>query len=223
MPVGRSYVSTMPSIAELRREYARARLDEADVLDDPLALFAAWFDHALRAEVAEPNAMTLATATADGAPSARIVLLKGVDAGGFVFFTDFRSRKAQELDTNQRVALVFYWPELERQVRITGSAQRVAREETEKYFATRPLGSRLGAWASIQSSVISDRAELDRRVAEVETRFASGQVPAPPHWGGYRVRPDDIEFWQGRENRLHDRIRYRTSTDGQWVRERLSP
>ena len=219
----RSYVSTMPSIADLRREYARARLDEADVLDDPLALFAAWFDHALAAQVAEPNAMTLATASADGAPSARIVLLKGVDAGGFVFFTDYRSRKAAELDSNQRVALVFYWSELERQVRITGSAERVTREESESYFATRPLGSRIGAWASVQSSVIPDRALLEQRVAEASVRFGEGDVPAPPHWGGYRVRPDAIEFWQGRESRLHDRIRYRRKSASEWVIERLSP
>lgn len=211
-----------PSIADLRREYALASLDERDVAPDPVAMFSRWFAEAQAADVAEPNAMTLATASADGAPSARMVLLKGVDDGGFVFFTDYRSRKAAELDANPRAALVFHWVELERQVRIAGSVARVAREETEAYFRTRPLGSRLGAWASEQSSVISGRAVLDARLRDAETRFPGEDVPAPPHWGGYRLAPGAVEFWQGRASRLHDRIRY-VRRGAAWAIERLSP
>ena len=211
-----------PSIADLRREYALASLDERDVAPDPVAMFSRWFAEAQAADVAEPNAMTLATASADGAPSARMVLLKGVDDGGFVFFTDYRSRKAAELAANPRAALVFHWVELERQVRIAGSVARVAREETEAYFRTRPLGSRLGAWASEQSSVIAGRAVLDTRLRDVEARFAGEDVPAPPHWGGYRLAPGSVEFWQGRASRLHDRIRY-VRRGGAWAIERLSP
>ena len=211
-----------PSIADLRREYALASLDERDVPPDPVAMFSRWFADAQAADVAEPNAMTLATASADGAPSARMVLLKGVDDGGFVFFTDYRSRKAAELAANPRAALVFHWVELERQVRIAGSVARVAREETEAYFRTRPLGSRLGAWASEQSSVIAGRAVLDTRLRDVEARFAGEDVPAPPHWGGYRLAPGSVEFWQGRASRLHDRIRY-VRRAGAWAIERLSP
>ena len=211
-----------PSIADLRREYALASLDERDVAPDPVAMFARWFAEARAADVAEPNAMTLATASADGAPSARMVLLKGVDDGGFVFFTDYRSRKAAELDANPRAALVFHWVELERQVRIAGSVARVAREETEAYFRTRPLGSRLGAWASEQSSVITGREVLDARLRDVEARFPGEDVPAPPHWGGYRLAPASVEFWQGRASRLHDRIRY-VRRGGGWAIERLSP
>ena len=211
-----------PSIADLRREYALASLDERDVPPDPVAMFSRWFADAQAADVAEPNAMTLATASADGAPSARMVLLKGVDDGGFVFFTDYRSRKAAELDANPRAALVFHWVELERQVRIAGSVARVAREETEAYFRTRPLGSRLGAWASEQSSVITGREVLDARLRDVEARFPGEDVPAPPHWGGYRLAPASVEFWQGRASRLHDRIRY-VRRGGGWAIERLSP
>lgn len=211
-----------PSIADLRREYALASLDERDVAPDPVAMFSRWFAEARAADVAEPNAMTLATASADGAPSARMVLLKGVDDGGFVFYTDYRSRKAAELDANPRAALVFHWVELERQVRIAGPVARVAREETEAYFRARPLGSRLGAWASEQSSVIADREVLDARLRDVESRFPGEDVPAPPHWGGYRLMPESVEFWQGRASRLHDRIRY-ARRGGAWAIERLSP
>jgi pyridoxamine 5'-phosphate oxidase len=210
------------TLGDLRREYAHARLDEKDVSHDPIVEFARWFAQAEEARVAEPNAMTLATATSAAAPSARLVLLKAFDERGFVFFTDYRSRKGQELEENPRAALVFYWVELERQVRIAGTVERTTVEESEGYFRTRPLGSRLGAWVSHQSLVIPSRAQLERGLKEVEVRFPDGNVPLPPHWGGYRVRPDVIEFWQGRESRLHDRIRY-VRTGESWRIERLSP
>ena len=212
------------SISDLRREYAHARLDEADVSHDPFVEFARWFAEAQEAQVPDANAMTLATATADGSPSARIVLLKAFDERGFVFFTDYRSRKGAELEANPRAALVFYWAELDRQVRITGGVGLASAEESERYFRSRPLGSRLGAWASHQSLVIPGRAALEADLREVEARFADGDVPLPPHWGGYRVVPETIEFWQGRESRLHDRIRYVREKGGRgWRVERLSP
>lgn len=210
------------SISDIRRDYARARLDEADVSHDPIVEFARWFAEAQEAQLHEPNAMTLATATADGAPSARIVLLKAFDQRGFVFFTDYRSRKGGELEANPRAALVFYWGELERQVRITGTVITTSKEESERYFRSRPLGSRLGAWASHQSRVIPGRAVLESDLKEVVQRFAEGDVPLPPHWGGFRVAPETIEFWQGRDSRLHDRIRY-IREGGAWRVERLSP
>jgi pyridoxamine 5'-phosphate oxidase len=213
------------SIADLRREYARARLDEADVSHDPFVEFSRWFAQALEAQAKDANAMTLATATADGAPSARIVLLKGFDERGFVFFSDYRSRKGGELEANPRAALVFYWSELDRQVRITGGVALASHEESERYFRSRPRGSRLGAWASYQSRVIPARTTLEADLREVEARFGeNGEIPLPPHWGGYRVVPDTIEFWQGRESRLHDRIRYVRENGGRgWRIERLSP
>jgi pyridoxamine 5'-phosphate oxidase len=211
------------SIADLRRDYALARLDEADVSHDPFVEFARWFAEAQDAQVADVNAMTLATATADGTPSARIVLLKAFDERGFVFFTDYRSRKGAELEANPRAALVFYWHELERQVRITGGVALASREESERYFRSRPIGSRLGAWASHQSRVIPGRAALEGDLRDVEQRFADGDVPLPPHWGGYRVVPDAIEFWQGRESRLHDRISYVRGSGSGWKVHRLSP
>jgi pyridoxamine 5'-phosphate oxidase len=210
------------SIADLRREYARARLDEASVSPEPVAEFARWFEEALKAEVLEPNAMTLATASDDGAPSARIVLLKGFDERGFVFFTDYRSQKGTELDRNPRAALVFYWPELERQVRITGRTATIPREESEAYFRTRPRSSRISAWVSHQSQVIRSRKVLEDRVPEFQSRFPGQEVPLPPYWGGFRLAPEAIEFWQGRESRLHDRIRYVLNGD-RWRVERLSP
>jgi len=210
------------SIADIRREYARARLDEAHVSPDPVAEFDRWFSQAQEAKVLEPNAMALATATRDGTPSVRLVLLKGYDERGFVFFTDYRSRKAAELEGNPRAALAFYWGELERQVRITGTVERTSVQESEAYFRTRPRGSRLGAWVSHQSRVIPSRAPLESGLREVKERFPTDDVPLPPHWGGYRLWPEEVEFWQGREDRLHDRIRYLRDGGG-WKIERLSP
>lgn len=208
--------------ADLRREYALASLDVADVDRNPLAQFQRWFGEAQRAEIREPNAMTLATATPGGQPSARVVLLKSLDARGYGFFTDFRSRKAVELETNPKAALLFAWLELERQVRIEGTVSRMPSEEAEQYFRSRPLGSRHGAWASIQSSVIPGRAWLDDAVRKAEERHPDGNVPLPPHWGGFILSPALYEFWQGRPSRLHDRVQYRL-IDDTWHIERLAP
>jgi pyridoxamine 5'-phosphate oxidase len=213
---------TTLDLAALRRDYALATLDERDVDADPIRQFERWFADAAAARVPEPNAMTLSTATRDGVPSARIVLLKGVDANGFAFYTDYRSRKGAELAENPLAALTFLWKEIERQVRITGSVSRVSTHESDAYFRTRPLGSRLGAWASHQSAVLASREELEARVQDVIGRFPDGDVPLPPHWGGFRVAPDEIELWQGRPDRLHDRLLYRRGERG-WEISRLSP
>lgn len=204
-----------------RIEYRQGRLDESTVAPEPLAQFREWYQAAVDAAVPEPNVMTLATAI-EGRPSARVMLLKGVDDRGFVFFTDYRSQKGTDLDRNPEAALVFFWQPLERQVRVVGPVERVSRAESEGYFDSRPEGSKLGAWTSHQSSPIPDRGVLDRALADAETRFRGQSVPCPSHWGGYRVIPDAVEFWQGRPSRLHDRIRYRRDA-GLWVRDRLSP
>lgn len=211
------------NLADRRREYALAVLDEASVADDPIDQFHAWFADAESAELPEPHAMTLATADAAGRPSARIVLLKGIDGDAFVFYTSYTSRKGRDLESNPRAALLFYWDGLERQVRITGRAERLAEAESWAYFRTRPIGSRIGAWASHQSELIADREALERRVAQMEREFAGKEVPLPPTWGGYRVIPEEIEFWQGRPSRLHDRIVFRRSNGATWQRVRLAP
>ena len=210
------------AIADLRTDYALRGLTEADAGDDPFRLFDRWFADALAAGVPEPNAMTLATSTADGVPSARVVLLKIGDDRGFAFFTNYNSRKGDELANNARAALVFFWPALERQVRVEGRVELTTEQESDEYFGSRPVNSRLGAWSSAQSAVLADRAALEREYAELAARYPDGNIPRPAHWGGYRVVPTVFEFWQGRPSRLHDRIRFRRAESG-WVRDRLSP
>jgi pyridoxamine 5'-phosphate oxidase len=206
----------------MRREYSREALAEADVDADPVVQFGRWFEQAEQAGLLEPTAMTLATATPDGRPSARMVLLRGFDERGFCFYTNYESRKGAELAANPRAALVFWWGELERQVRIEGPVAPTSRAESEAYFHSRPPGSQLSAAASPQSRVLADRAVLERRVAELAAGAADGQVPLPDFWGGYRLTHEVVEFWQGRPNRLHDRLRYCRAGDG-WKIERLAP
>jgi pyridoxamine 5'-phosphate oxidase len=211
------------TVAALRRDYALMSLNEGDVDADPIVQFTRWFEQALAGEIAEPNAMTVATATRDGIPSARMVLLKGFDARGFVFYTNYESQKGRELAENPVAALVFHWVELHRQVRVAGAVERVSAEESDAYFQSRPRGSRLGAWVSHQSTVLTGREEIETRLAALTAQYGEGEIPLPPYWGGYRVLPASVEFWQGRPSRLHDRLRYRRQPDGSWCIERLSP
>jgi pyridoxamine 5'-phosphate oxidase len=213
----------VPDPAVMREQYRSTPLDEDALAAGPMEQFAQWFAEAAAAALLEPNAMIVSTATADGRPSSRTVLLKQYDARGFVFFTNYDSRKGREIAANPHVSLLFPWHPLERQIIVTGRAARIGRDETAAYFRTRPHGSQLGAWASDQSRVISSREDLLRRYEELSARYPEGaQVPAPAHWGGIRVVPDEVEFWQGHENRLHDRLRY-VRTDGGWRVERLAP
>ena len=210
------------AIADLRQEYGIAGLLEKELAKDPIRQFEKWFKEAEAAKLPEPNAMTLGTVGGDGQPSVRTVLLKGVDKRGFVFYTNFASRKSRELEANPRAALVFPWIALERQVIVEGTVSRVSPEEAEAYFHLRPRPSQLAAWASPQSTVIAGRAVLEESFRVTEKKFAGAEVPLPPQWGGWRLAPAAVEFWQGRRSRLHDRLRYRRETDGQWVIERLA-
>lgn len=211
------------SIADLRKEYTRDGLHETGISTNPFVQFQTWFDEAVAAQLTEPNAMTLATVDGAGRPSARIVLLKGFDEQGFVFYTNYHSRKGRNLTDNPAVALIFYWSELERQVRIEGDARPVSTEESDAYFASRPRESQLGAVASDQSRVLQSRAELEERLQHLTEKYLDLPISRPEHWGGYRVVPHLIEFWQGQPSRLHDRLCYRRAEEGIWVIERLSP
>jgi len=210
-------------IAGLRFDYSSRGLRRTDLDPDPIRQFNLWFTVAANAGIRDANAMSLATSTRDGAPSVRIVLLKGFDERGFVFFTNYSSEKGKELEMNPRAALALYWMQLERQVRIAGKVERTSREDSERYFQSRPSASQLSAWASRQSEVIDSRKILDARLAKISERYEKGQIPLPPHWGGYRVHPEVIEFWQGRQNRLHDRFRYTRQAAGKWQIDRLAP
>lgn len=211
------------TVADLRKDYTLQGLSEIDIDPNPFLQFKLWFDQAIASELLEPNAMTLATTTPDGQPAARIVLLKDFDERGFVFFTNYNSQKGQELAENPQAALVFWWAELERQVRISGHVEKVSDNESDAYFQSRPWNSRLSAWASNQSEVIPNRDVLEKSLQELQIQYKDQDIPRPPHWGGLRVIPDEIEFWQGRPSRLHDRLRYSRITNNTWKIERLCP
>ena len=210
------------SIADIRKDYKLRSLLEDDVLSDPIEQFTSWWSEAINSKIEEVNAMTLATASTDGVPSARIVLLKGLTKEGFIFFTNYNSDKGKQLETNPKAALVFFWKELERQVRIEGTVSKVSKEESEAYFASRPIASQIGAWASPQSTVIPGRNLLEENVHKYKDQFGEENIPKPPHWGGYIVKPFKMEFWQGRRSRLHDRILY-TLENNNWIKSRLAP
>jgi len=214
---------TPDPIADIRRSYDRDTLDEARAAADPFVQFKSWLDDALAAGLLEPNAMTLATVDANGNPAARIVLLRGWDPRGFVFFTNYVSQKGREIGAHPSAALLFYWDKLERQVRINGPVEKLRSEESDAYFERRPRGHRISAWASPQSQVIPSRAVLEERMAAMDRRFEGMAVPRPPHWGGYRVKPDRFEFWQGRPDRAHDRLVYVATWKDAWQRDRLAP
>lgn len=213
----------MTTLHDLRREYASRALGESDAHPDPLEQFARWFDEALKSQLLDVNAMTLATATRGGEPSARIVLLKAADENGFVFFTNYESKKGRDLSENPRACLLMFWAELERQVRITGAVTRTSIEESDEYFHARPVESQIGASISPQSRPVKDRSELESRYAAFRDAHAGQLIPLPNYWGGYRVKPDSMEFWQGRTSRLHDRLLYTKAADGTWSRSRLAP
>lgn len=224
LAVGRFAVQTgRVNLAELRRNYASRALDQADLSPDPFGQFDTWMREAIEAQLLEPNAMSLATVSDGGNPSLRVVLLKGFDERGFVFYTNYQSNKARDLAANPAVALLFAWLPLERQVSITGWAERISAAESLKYFLSRPRDSQIGAWASRQSEVITTRSILETKFAEMKAKFLNGEVPLPDHWGGYRVTPASFEFWQGRPDRLHDRFRYARQPDGSWSIARLMP
>ena len=211
------------SIADIRKDYQLQSLLETDVADNPFEQFNRWWDDAINSELDEVNAMTLATASTTGMPSARIVLLKSATADGFIFFTNYNSHKGKELEENPFACLVFFWKELERQIRITGTIEKISAAESDEYFYSRPVGSRIGAWASPQSSVIPSRKTIETNIVKYEQEFAGTKITRPPHWGGYIVKPTLIEFWQGRPNRLHDRIQYSKTQEGSWKFDRLAP
>ena len=213
----------MSSIADIRRDYSLKTLNEDEVADSPFLQFADWWQQAIESEIDEVNAMTLATASLEAVPAARIVLLKGYDENGFVFYTNYESAKGRELAENPKASLLFFWKELERQIRITGIVEKVSNAESDEYFLSRPTGSQIGAWASPQSHVIENRSWLEKQVKMLEEKFSSEAVTRPSHWGGYRVKPVIIEFWQGRSSRLHDRLQYSLQENGSWKIERLAP
>ena len=212
----------MPSITH-RHDYEKASLDESSVDGDPIRQFQAWFDQATEAGLPEPNAATVATATPEGRPSARVVLIRGFDERGFVFYTNYQSRKGREIEANPFASLAFFWQPMERQVRVEGPVVRASEAESDEYFRGRPTGSKLGAWVSNQSGVVPGREALESELEVIKRRFPTDEIPRPPHWGGFRIVPESIEFWQGRRSRLHDRLIYRRSAEGPWQVERLAP